>query len=167
MRDHFSNGGLMRKATVLAASAAILAGAGCASLGRQAFKEPVVTVKNVVLNGVGIQGGSIDVVLNVYNPNGYRMDATRMTYKLLLDTVTFATGSMDQRFTVLDKDSTTVRIPVTFTYGGVGEAGRQLLNTGSVNYRVTGDVTVGTPIGNFTIPYDRTGRFSALTGATR
>jgi LEA14-like dessication related protein len=157
----------MRKATWFAAAAALLIGAGCASLGRNAFKQPVVTVKNVVLNGVGLQGGSIDLVLNVYNPNGYRLDATRLTYKLLLDTVTFATGALDQRFTVQDKDSIPVRIPVTFTYGGIGEAGRQLLNTGSVNYRVTGDVTVGTPIGNFTIPYDRTGRFSALTGATR
>jgi hypothetical protein len=36
-----------------------------------------------------------------------------------------------------------------------------------VNYRVLGDVTVGTPIGSFTIPYDRTGRFSTLGGTSR
>src|SRR5919201_1290616 len=105
VRNYISHGGLMRKATWFAAAAALLVGAGCASLGRNAFKEPVVNVKNVVLNGVGLQGGSIDVVLNVYNPNGYRLDATRLTYKLLLDTVTFATGALDQRFTVQDKDS--------------------------------------------------------------
>ena len=34
-------------------------------------------------------------------------------------------------------------IPVSFTYAGIGAAGRQLLNTGAVNYRVLGDVTVG------------------------
>jgi hypothetical protein len=34
-----------------------------------------------------------------------------------------------------------------------------------VNYRVLGDVTVATPVGNFTRPYDRTGRFSTLSGA--
>jgi hypothetical protein len=37
------------------------------------------------------------------------------------------------------------------------------MNTGSVNYRVMGDVTVGTPLGNFTRPYDQTGRFSTLS----
>ena len=61
-------------------------------------------------------------------------------------------------------DSTIVTLPLAFTYAGIGEAGRQLMNTGSVNYRVTGDVTVGTPLGNFTRPYDQTGRFSTFSG---
>jgi hypothetical protein len=42
---------------------------------------------------------------------------------------------------------------------------RQLMNNGTAAYRVTGDVTVGTPIGNYTIPYDQTGRFSVFSGA--
>jgi hypothetical protein len=36
-----------------------------------------------------------------------------------------------------------------------------------VNYRVTGDVIVGTVVGNFTVPYSSTGRFNALGGTTR
>jgi hypothetical protein len=63
-------------------------------------------------------------------------------------------------------DSTEVRLPVTFTYRGLGAAGQQLIRSGTVNYRVQGDVTVNTPLGNFTRPYDRTGRFAALR-ATR
>jgi hypothetical protein len=74
-------------------------------------------------------------------------------------------GALDQRFTVQDKDSTIVRLPVAFTYSGLGAAGRQLMQSGAVNYRVLGDVTVATPVGNFTRPYDRTGRFSTLSGA--
>ena len=43
------------------------------------------------------------------------------------------------------------------------------MNTGGVNYRVTGDVTVGTVVGNFTrAVFSSTGRFTALGGnATR
>ena len=52
-------------------------------------------------------------------------------------------------------------------HGRIGEAGRQLINTGTVNYRVLGDVTVSTPLGNFTRPYDQTGRFSTLSGRAR
>ena len=63
--------------------------------------------------------------------------------------------------------SSIVTLPLSFTYAGVGEAGRQLMNTGSVNYRVLGDVTVATPLGNFTRPYDQTGRFSTLSGRAR
>jgi hypothetical protein len=58
-----------------------------------------------------------------------------------------------------------VRLPVQFTFAGLGAAGRQLLRSGAVNYRVLGDVTVSTPIGSFTRPFDRTGQFTSLGGA--
>ena len=158
----------MRKFALGAGSVAavmLLATAACSSIGRSVFKEPVVTLQDVRLNGVGLTGGSMDVILNVYNPNGYNLSATQMTYRLMVDSVQFADGLVQQRFDVAEKDSNTVRIPVSFTYAGIGEAGRQLLNTGSVNYRVTGGLTVATPLGNFTVPYDRTGRYSALGGS--
>lgn len=157
----------MRVMRVMAAFAAVAAVSSCATIGRQTFAEPVVQLKDVRLNGVGLTGGTLDVVLSVYNPNNFRLDATRLTYKLVVDTVNFATGVLDNRFTVQEKDSSLITIPVNFTYAGVGEAGRQLLNTGSVTYRVMGDVTVGTPLGSFTRPYDRSGRYTALRGATR
>jgi LEA14-like dessication related protein len=105
-------------------------------------------------------------VLNVANPNGYRLDATRMTYRLFIDSIPFGEGTVDQRITVDEKAETQVRIPVNFTYTGVGAAGRALLNTGTVNYRVLGDLSVGTPIGNFTRPYDMRGRYSILSGGS-
>ena len=79
----------------------------------------------------------------------------------------FATGTVDSRFTVNGNDSSIVTIPVNFTYSGIGAAGRQMMNTGGVNYRVNGDVTVGTVVGNFTVPYTSTGRFNALGGNAR
>ena len=100
-------------------------------------------------------------------PNGFKLDGTRLTYKLMVDSVRFGEGELADRFQVQEKDSTIVTLPLSFTYAGVGEAGRQLMNTGSVNYRVLGDVTVSTPLGNFTRPYDQTGRFSTLSGRGR
>jgi LEA14-like dessication related protein len=158
----------MRRLMLGAATAAIALTGACSALGRQAFKQPVVRLQSVRLNGVGVTGGNLDVRLSVYNPNGYRLDATRMTYNLLVgDSVKFAEGTVDSRFTVNGNDSLVVPIPVNFTYAGIGAAGRQLLNTGGVNYRVTGDVIVGTVIGNFTVPYSSTGRFNALGGSSR
>ena len=158
----------MRRIGLGAATAAIVFIAGCSVLGKQAFQDPVVHLQDVRVNGVGLTGGNLDVKLSVYNPNGYRMDATRMTYNVIVgDSVRFATGTVDSRFTVNSNDSTVVTVPVSFTYAGIGAAGRQMMNTGGVNYRVNGDVTVGTAVGNFTIPYSATGRFNALTGASR
>ena len=140
----------------------VVALGGCAGLGRSVFETPVVSFRNVEVRGLGLDGGSIDVVLNVYNPNGYSLEAKRLTYRLLVDSVPLGTGTIDQRFGVRGNDSTTVRLPVTFRYAGLGSAGRQLLSRGAVNYRVLGDVTVATPLGDYTRPFDRTGQFTSF-----
>ena len=156
------------KKFALFALAAASAVAGCSMLGRASFEEPVVHLRDVKVRGVGLTGGNLDVVLSVYNPNHFRLDATRLTYTVSMagDSVKVADGALDSRFTVQDRDSTMVTIPVSFTYAGLGAAGRSLMNTGAVNYRVSGDVTVGTPIGNFTRGYSSTGRFTT-TGAAK
>jgi LEA14-like dessication related protein len=134
----------------------------CASLGYAGFREPVVTYKDAVITGLGVTGGSLEVVLSVYNPNSFRLDGTQLTYRLAVDSVPFGSGSFTERFTVQEGDSTQVRLPLSFTYAGIGQAGRQLIQTGSVQYTVSGEITVGTPVGNFTRPYSGKGRLSTL-----
>jgi hypothetical protein len=157
----------MRKLALAATTAVTIAAASaCSTLANQTLAEPVVRLNNVQLRGVGLTGGSMDVQLAVYNPNNFRLDASRMTYQLLAgtggDTATIATGLVEGQRTFAEKDTTFVTIPVSFTYAGIGSLGRQLLNSGSVDYTVRGDLTVATPIGNFTRPYSHTGRYSTL-----
>ena len=150
----------MKKLLVLGAALAL---AGCATLARQAFQNPIVNLRDVNVRSLGLSGGNLDVVLSVYNPNNYRLDATRLTYQLLVgDSVSLATGDIQTQTTVQAGDSTVVTVPVGFTYSGLSAAARQLFSTGAVNYRVRGDVTVGSPVGNFTVPYSTTGRFDTL-----
>jgi LEA14-like dessication related protein len=138
--------------------------AACSALGRQAFQNPVVNLRDVRVLGIGTTGGSLEVHLGVYNPNNYRLDATRLTYRLFVgDTLSVASGAIDTRATVQAGDSTIVKVPVSFTYAGVGAAGMQLLRTGSLLYKVTGDVTVGSIVGNFTVPFSTTGQFNTMS----
>ena len=160
---------IMQRRTRIAAAAvaalAVFAIGGCASLGLGGFKDPIVSFKDLRVRGLGLTGGSLDAYLSVYNPNGFRLDATRLTYNVKVGDNPLGTGALDSRFTVQNKDSTTVRIPIDFTYLGIGAAARSMMNQGSVPYTVTGDVTVTTPVGNFTVPYTGSGRFSAFGGA--
>ena len=135
----------------------------CATLGYGNFREPVVTYKDAVITGLGVSGGSLDVVLSVYNPNGFRLDGTALTYRLSVDSVPFGNGTLSDRFVVNEKDSTQVRLPLYFTYAGIGQAGRQLIQTGSVQYTVSGEITVATPLGSFTRPYSGRGRLNTLS----
>lgn len=147
-------------------AAAILLGA-CATLGRQAFREPIVNFRDLQVKGVGVSGGTLDVVLSVYNPNNFKLDATRLTYKLMVDSAALGDGVYNSRFTVPQKDSAIIRLPVSLNYSGLGAAGRALLGKGAVNYRVVGDFTVGTPLGSFTRPYSQTGQFTTFGGTSR
>ncbi|MDQ3080793.1 MAG: LEA type 2 family protein [Gemmatimonadota bacterium] len=146
---------------------AVSALAGCASLGLGSFREPVVHFNDAKIRGLGLSGGSVDVVLSVYNPNKFDLNASRLTYRLMVEDKELGTGALNQAFRVRDNDSTYVTIPVDFTYSGLGSAGRQLLSTGTINYRVIGDFTVDTPIGSFTRPYDQRGRFSGFGGTSQ
>ena len=139
---------------------------GCAALSG-GFKDPIVTFRDVRINGLGTAGGSADIVLAVYNPNGFKLEGTRLTYRLLVDSTAVGNGALDDRFTVQKGETTEVRLPVQFSYAGLGAAGRQLMSQGAVNYRVLGDVTVATPLGNFTRPYDRRGSFSSFGRTSR
>jgi LEA14-like dessication related protein len=69
---------MMRKTIIAAAMGLILA--GCASLGLGGFKEPLVHFNDAKIRGLGLSGGSVDVILSVYNPNGFDLNATRLTY---------------------------------------------------------------------------------------
>lgn len=157
----------MRKLVVVALLAMVGVVSACSAFGRGAFQEPVVTFKDVKVNGLGLTGGNLDVVLNVYNPNGYRLDATRLNYNLYVDSLLFGTGQLNDQFTVQKNDSTEVRLPLDFKWAGMNQAIRELINTGSVNYRVQGDMRVGSGAATYTIPFDRTGRFASLSGANR
>jgi len=156
----------MNRRFALAAMCSLLL-AGCASLGLGGFREPLVHFNDAKIRGLGLSGGAVDVVLSVYNPNGFNLNATRLTYRLMVEDRELGTGQLRDAFRVRSKDSTFVTIPVNFTYAGLGAAGRQLLQQGSINYRVIGDFTVDTPVGSFTRPYDQNGRFSSFGTTTQ
>ena len=152
----------------VAAAAALIAAAAlgaCATLGRAVFEEPEVDFRSLRVNGLGLTGGTLDLQLAVFNPNGYDLEATRFSYNLLMDSTRVAEGLIDTRQTFESGDTTVVTVPINFSYAGLGAAGRELLQRGTVNYRVAGDVTVDTPLGSFTRPYTSTGTYTPLRGA--
>ena len=94
----------------IALSLVALFATACATLGYASFKEPVVTYKDAVITGLGLSGGSLEVVLNVYNPNSFRLDGTALTYRLSVDSVPFGNGALSDRFVVQEGDSTQVKL---------------------------------------------------------
>lgn len=156
----------MRQLRTIVGLATMATLAACSLVGRQ-FIEPVVTFKSARITGLGVTGGALEVELDIYNPNSYRLDGSRLTYTIMIDSVRFGDGEYNSKFQVDKGDTSTIVLPLRFDYAGIGTAGRQLMNTGVVEYRVLGDITFGTPLGNMTRPYDQKGRFSTLSGRSQ
>lgn len=163
--------GDLRRALAAAAATMLLAGCGGSSGGSAPapppipFDQPEVALRDVHVRGIGLTGGSVDVTLRVYNPNDYDLTAPRVGYRVLVGDALVARGLMDLDVVVPSHDSATVRIPASFGYGALGRAGREMLDTGSAPYRVLGRITVGTPYGRLSFPYDRVGNFAPLGAA--
>jgi LEA14-like dessication related protein len=135
---------------------------GCKTLARQLFAQPVVEVKDVKVRAVGLQGGSLDVILDIYNPNEYRLDATAITYKVWVDSNEVATGTIEKMLSLSEKGRSEIVVPVDFTFAAVQKAIQGLARRGYVEYRVAGEASIATPFGKITRPYSGTGRWDSL-----
>ncbi len=135
---------------------------GCQTLLKQAFASPVVNITDVRVRNIGLQGGTIDVVLEIQNPNEYRIDAEKISYNFFVDTTKVVSGEITQRLTLEEGGKTSVTIPVNFNNTALQTAMRYYLARGALDYKVDGFFTLVTPVGRFTRPYSGTGSVSGM-----
>lgn len=124
------------------------------------FSRPVVALRDVRMDGVGMTGGSVLIVMRVYNPNDYGLAQPRVTYNLYVGDDKLTDGMYDADLTIGARDSAFVQVPASVSYARAGMAGRSLVNTGAITWRVVGSIYADTPYGRLGSPYDRVGRFS-------
>lgn len=125
-------------------------------------QQPEVRVAGARLASLGLSGGVVDVRMSIHNPNRFALRANGLTYDLDFESpdtgewFDFTEGHVDQRLEVGAGDTEEVVIPVEFTYRGLGEVMRGLLDRGTFEYRVSGMVAVDGPIER-DIRYSHTG----------
>ena len=139
----------------------LLALAACSAIAERAFSRPTIAVRGVKVRSVGITGGSIEVALHISNPNPYPLPVQRATYTFALaDSTEIGRGESAAAFTLPAHDSTVVQLPLDVSWQGLRAAGRDAARDGTVDYRLTGSVTIDTPVGNPNVPFESTGRFT-------
>ena len=143
----------MRRLAVGLALGGVLTVAGCASIARRAFQNPVVTVADTKVTGFSARGGSLEVTLRVENPNDFRLDVGALRYAVWVDSTQVATGQLDRIVTLEPVTTSTVVVPVQFALDAVAMVGVRFLTTGSLQYRVTGQFDYVTPFGRLTRPF--------------
>ena len=129
----------------------LLAVAACATLGRLSFKEPELALQEIDVTGIGLTGGTFDLVFDVWNPNDYRLRSTRLEVGIDLEGTHFGDALLDRPLDLSPANHSRVVVPVRFEWAGVGAGAKALLTRRAVGYAVTGRVFLDTPLGDRTV----------------
>lgn len=121
---------------------------GCALSQRFRFERPSVELAQVVVTGLGLTGGTLDLVFDVHNPNTYDLHTTRLEVAIALEETPFGEILLERALTLPREADTQVTVPLRFTWEGVGAGARGLITRGSVHYGLEGRMYVDTPAGN-------------------
>ncbi|HYV99808.1 MAG TPA: LEA type 2 family protein [Gemmatimonadaceae bacterium] len=134
----------------------------CAFLQRQSLAEPEVTVTDVRLTGAGTQGAKIDILLNIYNPNNFRIDASALHYRALVDSILVGEGEVPNRITLEKRDSGEVRVPVSFGFREALTVIQRFTLRGSLPFQIEGDIRFETPFGSTTRKFVQKGTYDGV-----
>jgi len=111
------------------------------------FENPQIELREINVTGLGLSGGTLDLVFDVYNPNDYRLRSTRLEVDLELAGTDFGKALVDKPLDLSPENHSRVLMPVRFAWSGVGAAARSLLESQELPYALTGAVLLDTPIG--------------------
>ncbi|HWC75455.1 MAG TPA: LEA type 2 family protein [Gemmatimonadales bacterium] len=131
----------------------------CASLKSALnFQRPDLELQEINITGLGLTGGTLDLVFDVYNPNKYRLTSTRLEVGVALARTDFGDALIDKPLDLSPENHSRVVMPVRFTWNGVGAAARSLLQSQELPYDLTGAVLLDTPIGEKRVQLKSSGK---------
>ncbi len=123
--------------------------AGCATLKNALrFEEPGITLQEIRVTGLGLTGGTLDLALDVFNPNDYKLRTTRLELGIDLEQVHFGDALIADAVELPSQQHSLVIVPVHFEWAGLGAGARALLTRQAIRYGLTGVATISTPLGD-------------------
>ncbi|MBA2627548.1 MAG: LEA type 2 family protein [Gemmatimonadales bacterium] len=122
------------------------------------FRDPEFQLSQVVVRGVGLTGGTMDLIVNVRNPNDFDLRGTRLQVGFDVENSHVGDIEYKDEFQVRKNDVATLTLPVRFNWSGVGTAVRAAIGYGDIPYKMRGQAIMRTPWGDRSIPFTREGR---------
>ena len=130
---------------------------GCAGLGN-ALREPDIRLDRVMVRDIGVRGGTLDLEVEVANPNGFDLRGTELALGLDVEGSHVGDVRISDEFSVDRNGSTSLTLPLRFEWAGVGGALRTALSQGEIPYQMKGELSLQTPWGAHSVPFTKTGR---------
>ncbi len=129
----------------------------CAVVQQFTFEEPEIALAAVRVTGLDLAGGRLEIVLDVRNPNPYRIQGRQIEAEVQLEGVPFGEVARDAPWALPAQADTSLALRLEFGWAAVGAAARSLLDRSAVGYTLTGRVLVGTPVDERWVSLSRRG----------
>ena len=159
-RQRRKGSAVIRSGYIRIMTIALLTSIGACSAISEIFREPDVQLERVVVRGLGMSGGKLDLIVDVENPNGFTLHGTKLEVGFDVEGQHLGDIAYDDDFSVGENGRTTLTLPLTFGWSGVGSAVRTALGSGDLPYKMKGQVELRTPWGRKEVPFTREGRVS-------
>lgn len=124
---------------------------GCTSL--MGLKDPKAQIIDVKIQKLQMDGGILNLVCEIENPNAVDLQVDHIEYKLSLNQKELTSSEISQPTKLLANQKTLVQIPISFKYADIFSGLGDLLNAKPVSYSVTGKAKMGL----LTLPFEKTG----------
>lgn len=143
--------------TLAAISVIVLAACGGSSTNAPDLIPPEVVLTQIGVRNFGLTGGTLDTKVSIRNPNSAVIRGTGITLSLDVQGTRFGTTDYLRGYELAGDSTVTFVVPVQFQWSVVGLAARNVLNTGDVQYGITGHTTLLVSGRTWRFPFARTG----------
>lgn len=140
--------------------ALLLLSAGCS---QPALEDPVVTVGDVALSELSLQAMTVNITVNVFNPNPIGADLKKVTFDVwyLEDTPHYLGHGEQSNLTLRKNGTTTVTLPVRISTVPAAQGVGSLLQNGELRIRLNGSAIIDLGLTTWEKPFEETRTFSA------
>ena len=123
-------------------------------------QEPSLTFKDVQLESVDFEGATLNLTLQVKNPNAQGIKLASASYALEVDGHSVLSGRPPAGLQIPGKGTADVTFPARLVFRELAPALEALWSKDQVPYQATGTVGVNTPLGIVSLPFAHQGTFA-------
>jgi len=139
---------------------AMFACPGCGMMDRRlAIRNCEFALKGVELSGLDLLGARFLVKVGVKNPNDIETVVDRFDFDFFLNDGRLAQAGTSRKNAIPPGESRIIEVDVTAGYADIARVVGILRSKDFKNYRVAGQVYLGTVAGTFTFPVETSGKF--------
>ena len=117
----------------------------CQSLG-SVLQEPKLSLNSVDLSKITFNGIDLIAHLNVENPNGFSIPLPKIDWELFINTASFVNGVITNDKTIKSRSTSTLDIPLSFTYEGLYNTISSLITTKEADFEIALGVSFPIPL---------------------